>query len=133
MIPASTKGGGVAQAFPDVCKTPTPAGPVPIPYPNIGQLAQATKTSAKVKIVDKETVTTNSEIPSSQGDNAGSAMGVKSSTVMQKITFTKGSAKVKAEGHPVVYHFSSTMHNGASANCPGSVIAPSQMKVFVAP
>jgi len=36
MMPASTKGGGMCLAFPDVCKTPSPGGPVPIPYPNTG-------------------------------------------------------------------------------------------------
>ena len=25
---------GVETAFPDVCETPSPAGPIPIPYPN---------------------------------------------------------------------------------------------------
>jgi len=30
---------GVSTAFPDVCKTPTPGGPVPIPYPNIANEA----------------------------------------------------------------------------------------------
>ena len=28
---------GVTIAFPDVCKTPSPAGPIPIPYPNIAK------------------------------------------------------------------------------------------------
>ena len=27
--------GGMSMVFPDVCKTPSPGGPVPIPYPNI--------------------------------------------------------------------------------------------------
>ena len=31
--------GGLSTVFPDVCKTPSPAGPVPIPYPNIGKAA----------------------------------------------------------------------------------------------
>jgi hypothetical protein len=26
----------VVIAFPDVCKTPSPGGPIPIPYPNFG-------------------------------------------------------------------------------------------------
>jgi hypothetical protein len=34
MFPASTKRSGVTFSFPDVCKTPTPGGPVPVPYPN---------------------------------------------------------------------------------------------------
>ena len=33
---------GIAFAFPDVCQTPVPgSSPVPIPYPNIAQLDQA--------------------------------------------------------------------------------------------
>lgn len=133
-LPASTKGGGVAMAFPDVCKTPAPpAPPVPIPYPNIGQLSSASKTSSKVKMSSKETVTTKSEIPNSNGDNAGVAGGVKSNVNMKKITFTKGSAKVKVEGEPVVRLTSMTQHNGSSANIPGAQIVPSQLKVLVAP
>jgi hypothetical protein len=32
---ANTQMMGMDFAFPDVCLTPSPAGPVPIPYPNI--------------------------------------------------------------------------------------------------
>ena len=41
--------GGMSIVFPDVCKTPTPGGPVPIPYPNIAKTALATqkKTASK--------------------------------------------------------------------------------------
>jgi Toxin PAAR-like domain len=35
MFPSSSYKGQAVAAFPDVCKTPAPAGPVPIPYPNI--------------------------------------------------------------------------------------------------
>jgi hypothetical protein len=47
--PASTKRGSTITMFPDVCKTPTPGGPVPIPYPNISGLGTATgqKTARK--------------------------------------------------------------------------------------
>ena len=41
--------GGVTIAFPDVCKTPAPAGPVPIPYPNAAQSADTTKESKRTK------------------------------------------------------------------------------------
>ena len=40
---------GVTIAFPDVCKTPTPGGPVPIPYPNIAQSSDTAKGSKGVK------------------------------------------------------------------------------------
>lgn len=136
MFPASTKGGGQCFAFPDVCKTPAPPAPapVPIPYPNLGMCAQASKTAGKVKIVKKDALTTKSEIPRSSGDEPGVAKGLVSSTNMGKITFKKGSSKVKFEGHPAVHLLSLTAHNGANANMPsGAQIAPSQVKVIVIP
>ena len=41
--------GGMTIAFPDVCKTPTPGGPVPIPYPNISKSSDTGKGTKKVK------------------------------------------------------------------------------------
>ena len=41
---------GVSIAFPDVCKTPSPAGPIPIPYPNIAKSSDTAKGTKKVKI-----------------------------------------------------------------------------------
>jgi len=134
MFPASSKGGGQCFGAPDVCKTPSPAGPIPIPYPNFGMVNQATKTSTKVKFVGKEAVTLKSEIPRSMGDEAGTAGGVISGKNMDKVTFKKGSSKVKVEGQPCVHLTSTTAHNGANANMPaGAQIAPSQTKVRVAP
>ena len=136
MFPASSKGGGMAVASgPDVCKTPAPPAPapVPIPYPNMGNLAQAIKTSTKVLFVGKEAITLKSEVPMSMGDEAGVAGGVVSGRNMDKILFKKGSSKVKVEGQDCVHLTSVTSHNGANANVPGVVAAPSQSKVLVAP
>ena len=36
---ASMHKGQTVAAFPDVCKTPSPGGPVPIPYPNLTNAA----------------------------------------------------------------------------------------------
>lgn len=132
MMPASTKGGGQCMAMPDVCKTPSPAGPVPIPYPSIGMLDQAKKTSTKVKFKGKEACTKKSEMSRCQGDEAGSAGGVVSGVNMNKVQFKKCSAKVKAEGQGVAYLTSTTGHNGSNANHPaGAQIAPSQTDVLV--
>jgi hypothetical protein len=136
VFPASSKGGGQCFAFPDVCKTPAPPAPapVPIPYPNVGMGMQASKTASKVKIVKKDAITTKSEIPRSSGDEPGVAKGLVSSTNMDKVTFKKGSSKVKFQGHPAVHLGSITGHNGANANMPaGAQIAPSQVKVLVIP
>ena len=39
---------GITTAFPDVCQTPTPAGPVPIPYPNIAKSSDTDSGSSSV-------------------------------------------------------------------------------------
>ena len=41
---------GVTIAFPDVCKTPAPGGPVPIPYPNVAKSADTAKGSRQTKV-----------------------------------------------------------------------------------
>jgi len=135
MFPASTNGGGNCFAIPDVCKTPAPPGPpIPIPYPNTGMLNQAVSTSMKVKICGKQAVTTKSKIPKTMGDEAGVAGGLISGMNMGPASFKKGSTKVKVEGSPVISLTSMTAHNGTNANAPaGTVVAPSQAKVLVAP
>ncbi len=135
MFPAASKAGGQCFAFPDVCKTPAPPlpNPIPIPYPNLGMLAMATNTSAKVKFVSMEAVTLKSKIPSSSGDEAGVAGGVKSGGNLQEVQFKKGSSKVKIEGQPCIHLTSPTAHNGSNSNAVGLQVAPSQVKVLVAP
>lgn len=132
IMPASTNGGGQTFMFPDTCLTPAPpAPPVPIPYPNTGMVNQAKKESGKVKFKAKGVLTTKSEVPRSMGDEAGVNKGVASGTNMGKVTYKKGSGKVKVEGQPVVHLTSMTGQNGTSGNIPGVQVAPSQTKVIV--
>jgi hypothetical protein len=135
MFPASTNGGGNCMAMPDVCKVPAPpAPPIPTPFPNTGMLNQATNASMKVNICGKQTVTIKSKIPKTMGDEAGVAGGLVSGVNMGPASFKKGSTKVKVEGSPCVSLTSMTAHNGTNANAPaGTVVAPSQTKVMVAP
>lgn len=133
MMPAATKKGGTAAGFPDVCKTPAAPSPIPLPYPNIGQLSGAGKTIDKVVIGNKDTIVESSEISSSKGDEAGTLKGVVSSTNMSTIKFKKYSSKVYAKGKKVVFHTAVTAHNGSNANLPvGAHVSPSQTKVTVA-
>ena len=118
--------------FPNTCKTPP--GPVPVPYPSIALLNQATKTAKKLKIMNKQAVTTNSEVQKTMGDEGGVAGGVVSQQNMGKMTIKKGSTKVKGMGHPLAHLCSSTGQNGMNANVPsGLQVVPSQPKVIVAP
>ena len=138
MFPASTNAGGQAMGNPDTCKTPAPpAGPVPIPYPNIAMLTDANggTCSKKVKFMNKKVVVQTTQISKSSGDEAGSAGGVVSGKNMGEATFKLGSNGVKIEGQKAVYVNCMTAHNGVSANLPagGTQMAPSQTKVKVAP
>lgn len=138
MFPASSNGGGQCAGFPDVCKTPTPGGPVPIPYPNIAMCNQAkgSTCSKKVKIINKKAMTTKSEISMSSGNEAGNAGGgVVSNKFKGPAKYKKGSGKVKVEGSPMVHLTSMVgLNGGANANCPAGVqVAPSQTKVTVMP
>jgi hypothetical protein len=119
------------MGFPDVCKTPTPAGPVPIPYPNIAQGTDG-EGSKKVKIDNKETLRKGDNIRMSSGDEAGSAQGVASSKIKGKTELMMGWPTVKAEGKEVGHLTIPTMQNGGGAgNAPGLHAAPGQTKVKV--
>jgi hypothetical protein len=134
-LPAASKAGGSCLGTPDVCQVPAPpAPPVPTPFPNMAQLASATKTCAKVKIENQDVVVETSEIPSSSGDESGTLGGVVSGTFAQKVVFRTSSSKVKAEGKGFVYQSATSAHNGSNANMPAGLhSAPSQNKVTVMP
>lgn len=102
---------GVTIAFPDLCKTPTPAGPIPIPYPNIAQASDADKTAKKVKCDGEAVCIADSNFKTSTGDEAGSAMGVASSKTKGKAEFVNYSFDVKIEGKGVPRAFDLMLHN----------------------
>lgn len=91
---------GVSIAtVPDVCKTPSPGGPVPIPYPNISQSVTLSKGTTTVKADGGMMIAIKgSEFSLSNGDNAGVAGGVKSSTFMKESTWILYSFDVKMDG-----------------------------------
>jgi len=138
MLPVSTNGGGnCATTGPtDVCKTPTPGGPVPMPYPNFAMNTQVQGSSAsrKVKISNKKTVVVGTKITMSSGDEPGSAGGgVVSNKIKGKCTFKVGSTRVKIEGKKACYSGSITGMNGTPDNTVGMQVSPSQNKVTVMP
>jgi hypothetical protein len=131
---ASTMETGTCQAFPDTCNKPTPAGPVPVPYPNLAPCptAKSSTCSGKVFINGAKAFNLKTEIPMSQGDQDGAAGGVVSGKIMGEVRYIKGSLKVFIEGPPAVTLNSVTVHNGSPPNTPpGSQTAPSQTKVMV--
>lgn len=121
---------GKTTAFPDVCKTPAPTGQIPLPYPNIGMMADSNKVSTKVTITGAQVVTKASKIPKSTGDEAGNGGGMVSSSFAKEVEFTSASAKVYVQGKPVVRVFDQITGNKKNAN--GSILEPSQSKVDAA-
>jgi len=67
-----SKDSGKNIAFPDVCKSPSPAGPVPVPYPNIGQSSDTAKGTIKVKMDGNPITLKDSNFKTSTGDEPGS-------------------------------------------------------------
>jgi hypothetical protein len=106
------KSNGVTIAFPDVCKTPTPGGPVPIPYPNIAKSGDTAKGSKKVKCDGESICLKDSNFSTSVGDEAGTAGGgVASSKTKGKAEFVNYSFDVKVEGKNVARAFDLMLHN----------------------
>lgn len=111
-MPVTIKVNGVANSLvhkgsnhismatiPDVCKTPTPGGPVPIPYPNISQSTTLAKGTTTVKADGGMMIAIKgSEFSMSNGDEAGSIGGVKSSTFIKESTWILYSFDVKMDG-----------------------------------
>lgn len=128
-----TMAGGINLGFPDVCLTPTPVGPIPIPYPNITTGATTNPTTTALTILTDGMPSLNqmSMIPLSNGDNMGVNMGVASGLVMGPTEFILGSITVMKEGTPAQRLTSITGHNGVSMNAPGMSLVPSQVTVLV--
>jgi len=103
---------GTTIAFPDMCKTPSPAGPIPIPYPNIAQSSDTDKGTKKVKVDGKPVCIADSNFKMSSGDEAGTAGGgVASNKTKGKAEFVNYSFDVSFEGKGVARSFDLMLHN----------------------
>ena len=130
MFAVTLAGGQCVASVPDTCKVPSPGGPVPMPFPNIGMPPMGNSPAAKVLVSGMPALTKASKIPITNGDQAGTAGGgVVSGKVMGEVEFIVGSAKVKFEGNPAVRLSTPTRQN--AGNTIGQVVAPSQSKVVI--
>ncbi len=89
------------MVFPDVCLTPSPAGPIPIPYPNIAKSSDVASGPTSVKIDGAMPATKGAEYSTSTGDEAGSAGGVASGCTKGAAEFLLYSFDVKFDGKNV--------------------------------
>jgi hypothetical protein len=128
---ANTQKGGTDQGFPDVCLTPAPpAPPVPIPYPNVAMGATGVPAVYNVLFDCAPAHNMGTNVPLTNGDNAGVMMGVASGMVMGKESPVTAAFTVLVGGKPVTRLTMSSISNGT--NCPTNVrLAPSQTKVLI--
>jgi uncharacterized Zn-binding protein involved in type VI secretion len=103
---------GVSTAtLPDVCKTPSPGGPVPIPYPNVANQGSLSKGTKTVKAKGKMIAVKGSQYSSSVGDEPGTVGGVKSSTFKKETAWITYSFDVKMDGKNACRHTDKKFHN----------------------
>lgn len=120
------------SSTPDVCKTPTPAGPVPTPYVNMFMCNMVLPNTACTKVFISGALALNvkSQTAISNGDEAGTAGGVVSNQFIGKGEFIQGSTKVTLEGKAAVSQGATTKHN--NGNTTGLCSVAAQAKVDVA-
>lgn len=104
--------GGMSPVFPDVCKTPSPGGPIPVPYPNIGKSSDTSKGAKKVKTDGQMPMVKGAKYMMSTGDEAGSAGGgVVSNKIKGECEYMMYSFDVKFEGKNVCRLGDPLFHN----------------------
>lgn len=89
---------GIAPGPLDFCKTPTPGGPVPMPYPNIAlSTTMGPGYTTKTLMIVTPMWTKKGKTAISNGDQPGVALGVVSNKIMGMCAITMCSNDVKAE------------------------------------
>ncbi len=135
LSPSSSKASGQAFVCPDACKLPSPAGPVPVPYPNVGKIAPSTSNAAKVNVlqthglskagasdaVEGKAVTGAADKAMLRGMKANQPVVINPSQIPMSTGDQAGSAGGVVSG--------TAGRNGA----PAKFSAPSQAKIMIAP
>ncbi|MCY1071449.1 DUF4150 domain-containing protein [Nannocystis sp. RBIL2] len=102
---------------PDVCKTPTPAGPAPVPYVNVARTIDLAQGSRRTRIDGAPIAHAGSNIFMSTGDEPGTAGGgVISSRIRGKLRWQSSSLDVRVEGKGVARFNDAVAHNGNTFN-----------------
>jgi Toxin PAAR-like domain len=103
---------GISMAtLPDVCKTPSPGGPIPIPYPNIADQSTLDNGTTTVFAHGQMIAIKGSEYSMSSGDEAGTVGGVTSNTFKKETAWISYSFDVKFDGGNACRHTDKKFHN----------------------
>lgn len=104
---------GMSKAtIPDVCKTPSPGGPIPLPYPNFAMSSTLSGGTTTVFAKGGAMIANKpSQYSMSTGDEPGTVGGVKSSTFKQATDWILYSFDVKMDGENACRHTDKKYHN----------------------
>jgi hypothetical protein len=128
---ALTMGSGVDFAFPDVCLNPA-VEPVPIPYTNMSETIPTVPAVDNVTIDCMPVINLMSVGLVSEGDEAGTLLGVVSFMMSGQTAYSLGCETIFMGGAPCQRLTSLTLQNCMEElpNTVGSTIAPSQVTVL---
>ena len=116
---------------PDVCKTPSPGGPVPVPYPNISRSSDLSDGSSTVTAEGNMIAIKGSQFSRSSGDEPGTAGGVKSNVNMKESKWILYSMDVIIEGKNACrLTDKKTQNSENTVDCGGEVQLDSGETVF---
>ena len=119
---------GMDLAFPDVCKTPPFA--IPIPYPNIALSMTAIPTVFNQFIMGMPAHNLMTMDAVSLGDMVGVMGGVVSQIIAGPSRHIMGSTNVFCGPAPATKMLDPTAQNGLAPNAVGAMLSPSQPKVM---
>lgn len=118
--------------IPDVCKTPSPGGPIPLPYPNFANQSTLKNGTTTVFAKGKMVAVKGSQYGMSTGDEPGTVGGVKSNTFKQATDWITYSFDVKMDGKNACRHTDKKFHNNKNTvNLAGDVdpVAAAQARI----
>ncbi|QDI04828.1 DUF4150 domain-containing protein [Xanthomonas cerealis pv. cerealis] len=93
----------VISTLPDVCKTPMGSSTPPVPYPVLAEIAASQQPAGTVRTNGNPLVLFDaSYLPTTVGDQAGVAKGIKSGTVGAKCWPKQRSSTVRVEGKRII-------------------------------
>jgi uncharacterized Zn-binding protein involved in type VI secretion len=116
--------GTTPSAPPDVCKTPSPGGPVPVPYVNVAESSKLVNGSVTVTFDGQSIALKDSMFLPSTGDEAGSLGGVTSGVFKGAAKFSNYSMDVMVEGRNVARLGDPMTMNGNAPNTTGVETQP---------
>lgn len=128
-----TTGQGMNVAAPDVCLVPGTPSPIPTPFPNTQMSTTSSPVVRNVTINSMPVLNKRSKGKNSMGDEPGVTGGVVTHKIKGETKYMVGSMKCKIGGAPAVRSFTPTGQNcmGATQNCAGMAVAPSQVTMMI--